>query len=91
MTTVVEPVVAVILVAKGTVPSERTFLAPKRGGDFLFVTLVNEVYNDFYHYVFFLGFALGYHQGQSNEGVVGQAFCAVWTIEYEVVVEEPKE
>lgn len=27
----------------------------------LFVTLINEVYNDFYHYVLFLGFAFGNH------------------------------
>lgn len=27
----------------------------------LFVTLVNEVYNHFYHYVLFLGFAFGNH------------------------------
>ncbi len=34
------------------------------------VIFIYEVYDDFYHYVFFLRAAFGYHKGEGNKGIV---------------------
>ena len=53
--------------------------------------MVNEVHHHFHHYILFFCLALGNHQGKGDKGVVGNALTAIMTIEYAVVVEEPKE
>ena len=55
------------------------------------ISLINQIYHYFHHHVFLFGFALGNHQREGNECVVGQPLGAVLTIEYAVVVEEPEE
>ena len=55
------------------------------------IVLVDEVDNDFNHCVLFLGTAFGYHQGEGDEGVVGDAFGAILIVENAVAVEEPQE
>ena len=37
----------------------------------LLILLINQIYNHFHHDILFLGAALGNHQGEGNEGVVG--------------------
>lgn len=44
------------------------------------VVFVDEVDDDFDHGVFFFGAAFGDHQGEGNEGIVGDALCAVLII-----------
>lgn len=44
-----------------------------------------------HHHIFFLGLALGDHQGQCDQGVVGYALAAILAVEDAVVVEEPQE
>ena len=55
------------------------------------VVFVDEVDHNFDHHVFLFGAALGNHQGQSNEGVVGNTFGAVGVVEDAVIVEKPQE
>ena len=53
--------------------------------------MVNQIHHNFHHYVLLLCPALSNHQGQGNEGVVGQTLAAVGAVEDAVVVEEPQE
>ena len=53
------------------------------------IPLINQIHHHLHHYILFLGFALGNHQGQCNQGVVGYALAAVLAVEDAVVVEEP--
>ena len=39
----------------------------------LFVPLINQIYHDLHHHVFFLCLAFSNHQSQGNEGVICQA------------------
>ena len=50
------------------------------------VVLVDEVDNDFDHCVFLFGAAFGDHQGKGYEGVVGDAFGAVFVVEYAISI-----
>ena len=63
----------------------------RHSGHLSSIPLINQVHHDLDHYVFFFRLALGNHQGQGDEGVVGEAFGAVFAIEDAVVVEEPEE
>ena len=55
------------------------------------VLLVDEVDDDFNHCVLFLSAAFCYHKGKGDEGVVGNALCAVFVVENAIAVEEPQE
>lgn len=44
------------------------------------VVLVNEVDDDFYHGVLFLGAAFCYHQSEGHKSVVGYALSAVFSV-----------
>ncbi|GEM_PF-3646454 len=52
----------------------------------LFISLIDQVHYDLHHHILLFCLALCYHQSQGYKGVISQAFCAVWTIEYAVVV-----
>jgi hypothetical protein len=41
------------------------------------VSVIDQVYDQLYHDVFFFGFALGGHNGNSHQGIVADAFAAV--------------
>ena len=47
------------------------FTSPSHVHLFMLILLINQIYYHFHHDVFFLGAALGNHQGEGNEGVVG--------------------
>ena len=53
--------------------------------------MVNQIHHNFHHYVLLLCPALSNHQGQGNEGVVGQTLAAVRAVEDAIVVEKPQE
>ena len=55
------------------------------------VVFVDEVDDYFYHGVLFFGAAFGYHQSESDEGIVGDAFGAVFIVKDAVAIEKPKE
>lgn len=55
------------------------------------IILVNEVDDDFDHGVFFFGATFGNHQGEGDEGVVGNTLGAVLIIKDAVAVKEPQE
>lgn len=57
----------------------------------ILIVLVDEVDDDFDHGVFFFGAAFSYHEGEGDEGVVGDALGAVLIIKDAVTVEEPQE
>lgn len=50
---------------------------------------VNQIHYHFHHNVLLFRPTLGYHQRQGYEGVVRNAFRAIFTIKNSVVVEEP--
>ena len=47
------------------------FTSPSHVHLFMLILLINQIYNHFHHDILFLGAALGNHQGEGNEGVVG--------------------
>ena len=55
------------------------------------ILLINQVHHHLHHYILLLGLALGDHQGQCDQGVIGNTLAAVLAVEDAVVVEEPKE
>ena len=57
----------------------------------MLILLVDKIDHHFHHYVFFFGFAFGDHEGEGNEGVVGDALGAVLTVKDAIIIEEPKE
>ena len=67
------------------------FTSPSHVHLFMLILLINQIYNHFHHDIFFLGAALGNHQGEGNEGVVGNTLWTIGTIENAVAVEEPQE
>ena len=54
------------------------------------ILLVNQIHHHLYHYVLLFRLALGNHQREGHEGVVGDALSAVFVIEDAVVIEEPE-
>ena len=58
---------------------------------FLLVPLVNQINHNFYHHILLFRLALGNHQSQGYKGVVCQSLGTVLTIEYTIIIEEPKE
>ena len=57
----------------------------------ILIVLVDKVDDDFDHGVLFLGSAFGDHQGEGDEGVVGNALGAVLIIKDAITVEKPQE
>jgi len=55
------------------------------------VILIDEVDDDFDHCVLFFGTAFGNHQGEGDEGVVGDPLGAIHIIKDAIAVEEPQE
>lgn len=55
------------------------------------VVFVNQVDDNFDHCVLFFGAAFGDHEGEGDEGVVGDALGTVLIIQDTVAVEEPEE
>ena len=59
--------------------------------DISLIFLINKIDDDFDHCVFFFGAAFGDHEGEGNEGVVGDALGSVLIIKDAVAIEEPQE
>ena len=57
----------------------------------LLILLIYQIHHHLHHHIFFLRPALGNHQREGNESVVGYALVAVLFIEHMVVVEETQE
>ena len=55
------------------------------------VILVDKIDDDFDHCVLFFGAAFGNHQGEGDEGIVGDALGAILVIKNAIAVEEPQE
>ena len=55
------------------------------------IFLIDQIHHHLHHHIFFFRLALGNHQRQGDQGVVGNTFAAVLAVEDAVVVEEPQE
>lgn len=55
----------------------------------ILIVLVDKVDDDFDHCVLFFGAAFGDHEGEGDEGVVGDALGTVLIIKDAIAVEEP--
>jgi hypothetical protein len=55
------------------------------------VLLVNQVDHQLYHYILILRLTFGNKQGQSHQGIVGEAAGAVGFVEAVVLIHEPHE
>ena len=52
----------------------------------LYVVLINQVYDHFYHDILFFRPTLSYHQREGDKGAVGDALSAVLTVKNAVIV-----
>ncbi len=55
------------------------------------VVLINQVYDNLLHRIFLFRPALGDHQGQGNQGIVGNTLRPVLIVKNAVAVEKPQE
>lgn len=57
----------------------------------ILIVLVDKIDDDFDHCVLFFGTAFGNHQGEGDEGIVGDALGAILIIKDAVTVKKPQE
>lgn len=55
------------------------------------ITLIDQVHHHLYHYILLLRLALGNHQREGNDCVIGNTLGTIFTIESTIVIHKPEE